>query len=410
MFLKKFAQIYNGKCKPLRVAHRWSSSEVENRIVLGEMNEIHLPKTYKCDSSNPGDHGLKDEGLFYTVPDDIHKLICPENGSRKALRKTFQRECNAFKETNIMIRRPALEIINCMKNADYDNPVIRYLIYGNLGTGKSMSLQHVTHYALHEGWIIVPTLYAWDWMGYHRRFKPMMREELKESSWNTDRLDQPVWAMSWLETFKTINGKKLQEIKTTREYVWTKREKTEVGQTLTSLVDQGIARARISTDVIGCIMRELRTQPSENLPRVLVTVDAFNAIFHRTSVKSKLGNLVEPDNLSFIYNLKKMIRNDWTNGAVVLAMNMSGERPELFTRDVVDPYELIGAHGFDLIDPHLPIEVKNYSEKEVLQLLSLYRDKKWLTGRSLTQEGMAEILQVCCGNPEALCNLCSSLY
>ncbi len=54
-----------------------------------------------------------------------------------------------------MIRQPALEVINYLKQADYNNPAVKYLLYGKPGSGKTMSLSHIIHYCHSQGWLIV---------------------------------------------------------------------------------------------------------------------------------------------------------------------------------------------------------------------------------------------------------------
>jgi len=41
-------------------------------------------------------------------------------------------------------------------------------------------------------------------------------------------------------------------------YVWNKREAAEVGTSLTSLIDFGLARVKYSSDVMGALLKELR--------------------------------------------------------------------------------------------------------------------------------------------------------
>jgi small subunit ribosomal protein S29 len=61
--------------------------------------------------------------------------------------------CNILQETVIMVRDPALQIINCIKNSDLSNPAVRYLVYGRPGCGKSITLAHLTHFGHQEGFI-----------------------------------------------------------------------------------------------------------------------------------------------------------------------------------------------------------------------------------------------------------------
>ena len=61
--------------------------------------------------------------------------------------------CNVLEETAIMVRKPAIQIINCIKNSDLNKPAVRYVLYGRAGSGKSLTLAHLTHFGHQEGFI-----------------------------------------------------------------------------------------------------------------------------------------------------------------------------------------------------------------------------------------------------------------
>ena len=63
------------------------------------------------------------------------------------------RRCKVLDETAIMVRKPAIQIINCIKNSDLNNPAVRYIVYGRAGSGKSITLAHITHFGYQEGFI-----------------------------------------------------------------------------------------------------------------------------------------------------------------------------------------------------------------------------------------------------------------
>lgn len=55
-----------------------------------------------------------------------------------------------------MVRRPYLDIVNCLQHTAYlDKPVVRYIIYGKHGTGKSVTLGQVAYWAHVHGWVVV---------------------------------------------------------------------------------------------------------------------------------------------------------------------------------------------------------------------------------------------------------------
>ena len=52
-----------------------------------------------------------------------------------------------------MVRDPAVQIINTIKNIDMEKPAVRFVLYGRNGVGKSITLAHMTHFGHNEGFI-----------------------------------------------------------------------------------------------------------------------------------------------------------------------------------------------------------------------------------------------------------------
>ena len=52
-----------------------------------------------------------------------------------------------------MVRDPAIQIINTVKNIDLEKPAVRFVLYGRTGCGKSITLAHVTHFGHNQGFI-----------------------------------------------------------------------------------------------------------------------------------------------------------------------------------------------------------------------------------------------------------------
>lgn len=70
------------------------------------------------------DHNHGDLSKFYTIDPKTVGSIFHMGG----LPKPFIEQTTMFAETALMIRQPALEIINNLKLADYQKPAIRYLL------------------------------------------------------------------------------------------------------------------------------------------------------------------------------------------------------------------------------------------------------------------------------------------
>lgn len=301
-----------------------------------------------------------------------------------------------------MVRQPALEVISYLKKADYSKPALRYVFYGLRGSGKTISLYHTVHFCHTQGWLVlhIPDTFLW----------VKNCKELLPSSFKSSRFDQPLQAAKWLRDFKMTNEQFLSQIKTKQRYVWTKREFTEEGSSLGQLVDQGISRVKSSADVVGAVMKELRLQSGQpgSEFRLAVAVDGANALWGRSTIKKEDKSAVDPEELTLVYNLRKLMKNDWTGGAIISTVSQSGS---LFTsKSAYLPQELLGENGFDNMDPFIPVSVPNYSEKEFESCYLYYTDRNWLQHpQTRTEDGKKELVFLSNRNPAMMERICSSL-
>jgi len=377
-----------------------------------ELGRASYVEKFRCDVSEPSKHTVNDTALFYQIPEDIYSRMTTAEWNTLAFSHRYQKCSRIFNEACMMVRKPGLEIVNILEQTNFKLPVNRFLLYGPHGCGKSMSLQYIVNYALHRNWLVVPTYQTWNWVTYHHRYKEHRRQEHVMSQWNAERIDQPERAAEWLKTFRLINKPLLSELKTTKDYVWSKHESTAKGSSFSQLIDAGIARIKIASDVIGALIREIRLQ-KEGFPRTLVVTDCVNALFGSTKFRLQYGVSVETHQLTFVHHMKKLLSNEWSNGVVVTALDQSiFSTPDLTTKPVSTehPYDCLTKEGFDCLDPHIPVHVPCYSDQEMLSQLAYYIDNKWISGKSLTQAGEAELIQLSANNPQELALMCASAY
>lgn len=198
------------------------------------------------------------------------------------------------------------------------------------------------------------------------------------------------------------------QIKVQEKYVWNKRESTEKGSPLGEVVEQGLTRVRNATDAVGVVLKELKTQSSLGLFHLLVAVDGVNALWGRTTLKREDRTLIAPEELALVHNLRKMVKNDWHGGAIVLSLSQTGS---LFkSRTAYLPHELLGKEGFNALEPFLPILISNYNPKEFESSFQYYLENNWLQHeKASTEEGRKELKFLSNCNPEQLERLCASL-
>ncbi|XP_039623250.1 28S ribosomal protein S29, mitochondrial [Polypterus senegalus] len=355
-----------------------------------------IPKAvFRTSELDPENHGEQQIGQFYTIPDNEVKSVFPHG-----LPYRFQQQIKTFNETSVMVRHPAVEVIGYMKKANYSHPCVRYILYGERGTGKSLSLCHILHYCARKNWVIVHIPDAHLWLKNCR--------ELMPSSYNASRFDQPVEASVWLKNFRITNERFLKQMKTQQKYIWSKREFTDEGHPLIEVIDQGLTRVKNASDSVGIVLKELKAQCQSGTFKLVVGVDGVNALWGQTTLRKEDKSPVNPGELTLIHNLRKLMKNDWNNGAVVATVTQTGS---LFTpKAAYLPHELLGKDGFDFLDPFLPIQVTGYSEREFESCYQYYKDRHWIQHeKAHTENGKKELIFLSNRNPAVLERICSFL-
>ncbi|XP_062821259.1 small ribosomal subunit protein mS29 isoform X2 [Anolis carolinensis] len=350
---------------------------------------------FRTSESNPADHTEEHVGQYYSLPRQEVEEIFPHG-----LPARFKLQRKTFNETCFMVREPAIELISYLKRTNFSHPAVRYVIYGEKSTGKTMTLCHAIHYCARQNWFILHIPDAHLWVKNCKQLLP--------STYNKDRFDQPLEASTWLKNFKTTNERFLKEIKTQQSYVWSKRESTAEGSPLGEVIDQGLTRVKNASDAVGVVLKELKQQCPQGTFRLLVAVDGVNSLWGQTTVKKQDKSEVAVEELTLIHNLRKMVANDWTGGAIVTTLSQTGAiyKP----RKAYLPHELLGKKGFDALDPFVPIQVHNYTDREFESCYQYYLEQKWLQHeKASTNEGRLELRFLTGCNPGLLDRISSHL-
>lgn len=351
---------------------------------------------FRTNVENPADHGVQNEGHFYRIPDSIKKKLFTYGG----LPKSYKILSETLNELCVMIRKPAIEVISNLKQSNFEGPATKYLLYGKTGTGKSLSLAHILHYGINAGFVLVHVPWVPNWF---RRFK-----EIIPSTVQPDKFDHPIESVEWLRHFLLQNESLLPNLnlKTTKEYVWSKREITPEGAPLTELIDLGLNRGKYASGCIAALLDELkRATNTNNQCRLLVVIDGFNSFFTpRTRAKREDRSMISSSEFILTDAFLSITRNDWSNGAIVVSVDSSANPSEL--RDSYLPRYQLGKQGFEHLDPFVPIEVPNYSEKEIQSQIDYYVERNWLQQpKARTEKGRAELSFTSGNHPYTLMTL-----
>ncbi|GLH12111.1 28S ribosomal protein S29, mitochondrial [Gryllus bimaculatus] len=233
---------------------------------------MRLIATVRClRNSGQLNHNLEHEGRFYVVP----PAVCNQLFRFGGIPKGYEVQAKTFDETCLMIRKPALEVINMMKVADYSRPIVKY--------------------------VLLP-----DWM---KKCKDHTRSETREGF-----RDTPLDSAAWLAHFKTQNQHLLSQtdLTVTSNYTWSKREETRSGSPLLELVDLGINRIKYASNIIVALASEVKALSSSGRCKTLVAIDGFNCFYNkRTMIKDENWKIVPPFQLTVTEAFINLVNYNW---------------------------------------------------------------------------------------------------
>ena len=366
----------------------------------GLFSTVAEPKSkleeFRTLENDPRNHTKDHTAKYYEIDGEAKKKLFRYGG----LTKTFEKQTKTFNETCLMIRNPAVEIINYIKNTDFTKPIVRYVLYGDNGTGKSMTMAHMLHYGYESGFLLVHV----PWMPYWYK-KP---KEYGSSSTQEGFTDLPLESGAWLIHFKLQNAELLTklDLRTSKDYVWSKRETTPAGSTFLELVDHGINRAKFASDVITVLLDEIKQQSSDGKVKTMVCIDGYNSIFYeKTHLRGEHRVIIPSDKITLTKPFLDLTRHDWSNGLCILSVDkiaMFG-----WDRESHLPIYLIGRVGFEHLDPFVPIKHDIYDEKEYESCIAYYVNRRWIQN---VGEGYDKELKFLSNrNPYKLMDLCKSL-
>lgn len=376
------------KCiKPLNCSSYSSAAGVASADVL---------ESFRTNELSPTNQTTIQLSKFYRQNVNLRKQLFSHGG----LPKTYEKQLKTFGESCLMVRQPALELINYIKNSDLSKPTIRYVVYGKDGTGKSLTLAHLLHYGYEQEFVLVHVPWIPNWFK-----KP---KETANSTTREGCIDLPIDAAAWLIHFKTQNAHLLPklDLKCSRDYVWSKRETTPAGATLIELIEHGIARIKFAPDTIAVLLDELKEQSTQGKCKTMVVLDGYNAFFYpRTHIVTENNVKVHPDKVTLTRPFISITNHDWCNGVCVLAVDRMALSTDHMDSEL--PRYLLGKEGFEHLDPFVPIRVDNYNETEFDNCIDYYANRRWIQN---CEPGYDKELKSLSGsNPYTLMQLCRSL-
>ncbi|XP_044574843.1 28S ribosomal protein S29, mitochondrial [Cotesia glomerata] len=385
---------------PTRMLLRRMSNNVRHQSILSQRAEVQQEepiRIIRTTEDNPQKHNRDHLNRFYTVPKNAVSQVMP----RTSMPRRLHIQIKTFREACIMVREPAIELISYLEQTDYSKPPNKYVLYGPVGSGKTLTLMHLLHYGYVTQKILVHIPWIPDWFRKRGPSNPCQRVE--------GLFDLPVAGAQWLVRFKSQNNHLLSklDIRLSKNYVWNTREQNSAGTPLQDMIDFGIGRGKYTCDVIDALLKELKIASTSGHCNTLVLLDGVNAFFGEdTRVKDSTFKPLYAQRVSLTQSFLDFIKYDWCNGAIIATVDSLAVKGEN-QFDSTYPRFLLGKLGFEHLDPFLPIEVPNYSEDEFDAAIEYLKDRIWI--RNLTEAGKRELELLSNRNPYKLMRLTASI-
>ncbi|XP_033214723.1 28S ribosomal protein S29, mitochondrial isoform X2 [Belonocnema kinseyi] len=379
------------------VLRRVSSNSIRKLSTVVEpvrFNEEPL-QIFRTSESNPANHTKEHLKRFYTIPPEEKQRLFQSGG----FKKSFEVDIKTFAECAIMVRQPALEIISYLRQSNYTKPINKYVVYGEHGCGKTVTLAHLLHYGLNTQHVLIHVPWVQNWFKYPKEYSnSLIREGL---------MDLPIDAATWLAQFRFQNKNLLPglDITVSKHYTWSQRESTAKGSPIVDMVDFGINRIKFASEVIMTLMAELKQASIAGKCKMMVVIDGYNAFFaNHTRIKNEQKKFVPANQVTLTHAFLDITRSDWNNGTVIVSVDKIAVKEP---KESKLPRYLLQKEGFEHLDPFLPISVGNYDNEEFEMIIEYYKDRKWL--RDISPDGVREVQLLTAGNPLKITEFCAGL-
>merc|ERR1712228_663184 len=122
---------------------------------------------------------------------------------------------------------------------------------------------------------------------------------------------------------------------------------------------------------------------------------------------------VPAETVSIVHNFKKMLRADWSGGAVVASIDADrlsevwtmNRMTQPYDKNCINPREVLGERGFAAVEPFYPVHIPYYDPREYLNAMQFYIEKRIVQSETAASVlGMKEIEFLTDRNPGYLCD------
>ncbi|VEL33574.1 unnamed protein product [Protopolystoma xenopodis] len=212
-------------------------------------------------------------GTFYSIPSaNFSRILTP------IVKPEFARQLQVFNDYSFLIRQPAIDMIQKIRKIrDLANNshraaasehllagaiVPRFVLHGQPGSGISVQMAHVAHFAASENWLIFHFSDKEKWLDKNPDKVPsceLHQKQHQTSEHPGNIFDLPARSVTWLNKFISMNKPTLEKWNPvlSRSVEWASSDILPIGTPWIEVIDYAIKRSKYASDCIGILLREV---------------------------------------------------------------------------------------------------------------------------------------------------------
>lgn len=183
----------------------------------------------------------------------------------------------------------------------------RIIFHGLTGSGKSLTLNHLIHYAHRSNFVIVHLNEILNLTRLPFEYKP------SESRKKEGRVDTPINSTMLLQHFKAQNEKLIKNLKLSKTYNWSLKEQNEKGEPLINIIDHGITRSDHSSDCYAVLVKELKLAAEQGLIKLFVAIEDINFLYWPTDLRRPDWTYYTTMDVTVTRAFRKLVSSDFVS-------------------------------------------------------------------------------------------------
>lgn len=236
-----------------------------------------------------------------------------------------------FHRPATLMRSDTLKLAQELKAVDTsaESTMVRKIIYGEKGSGKSVLLLQLMAMALQRGWFVVAIPNAEDWTIGHTAYEPLSTPEGL-------LYIQPHATLEFLQKLITANEKLLSKLRVGLTHKLPVPVKAD--STLLELAQIGTRDAALAWPVWQALLKEMQAPSKEGKglerPKMLFAVDGVNHFMRDSHYLNAEAKPIHAHHLALVNDFIGLLKGGKANGGMVVGAVSRSNNPNTPTFDM----------------------------------------------------------------------------